>query len=517
MDSLSAYETSESARLSPALAYALSLAACVGTTLLATPLLGVVDLANIVMLFLLAVVLVAVTLGREQAVAASFFSVALFDFFFVPPRFSLAVTDAQYLITFAVMFAVALIIGQLTARLRFEARETARRERQTKALYAVARELSGVLEIEQVQAIVDRFARDFLGAAVSLLLPDQAGQLQPVGGAEAKNFSAAHVAAVYRSGEPTMFVADAHGYAPAMILPLSTPMGVRGVMVIATQEVAQVLPENRQPLLEAMASLAALVVERLHYVEVAQQALLGIESERLRSSLLSAVSHDLRTPLTILVGLADSLVLSRPPLAAMQAETAGLIRDQALHMSSLAHNLLDMARLQSGSIRLRKEWQPLEEIVGSSLAILEQRLAGCRVTTRLPDDLPLLAFDAVLMERVLFNLLDNAIKYAPGGEIAIEARLAAGQVEISVCDNGPGLAPGMENAAFELFERGRQEGATSGAGLGLAICRAIVEAHGGRIQAGNQPSGGACFTFTLPLGTPPALDNPPVGLAENAS
>jgi two-component system sensor histidine kinase KdpD len=370
----------------------------------------------------------------------------------------------------------------------------------------MARELSGALSVAQVQEIAGKFARDFLGASVSLLLPDKAGQLVAVGGRGAMHFSAAHLQAVYTSGEPMMFVADRSGFSPAMIFPLTAPLGVRGVMVIAAQEVERVLPKNRRPLLEAVASLAAIVVERLHYVDVAQHAQLGVESERLRSSLLSAVSHDLRTPLTVLVGLADSLTLSRPALAGAQQETAAAIRDQSMRMSSLVHNLLDMARLQSGSVRLRKEWQPLEEIVGSSLASLESHLVGQRVITRLPADLPLLAFDAVLMERVLFNLLENAIKFAPGGEIVIAAQVADGEVEISVCDEGPGLVPGSENAMFELFERGRQEGATSGVGLGLAICRAIVEAHGGRIMAANKPEGGACFSFFLPLGVPPALD-----------
>jgi len=517
MNFLSAPETSTPDRPSPAAAYGLSLAACVGTALLATPLLGVVDLANIVMLFLLVVVLVAVTLGRAPALAASFFSVALFDFLFVPPRFSLTVTDGQYLITFTVMFVVALIIGQLTARLRFDVEEAARRERQTQALYGMARELSGALSVAQVQDIVGQFATDFLGASASLLLPDEAGQLVAVGGSDGTHFSAAHLQAVYTSGEPMMFVADRHGFAPAMIFPLTAPQGVRGVMVIAAQEVERVLPHNRRPLLEAVASLAAIVVERLHYAQAAQHAQLGVESERLRSSLLSAVSHDLRTPLTVLVGLADALTRSRPPLAGGQQETAAAIRDESMRMSSLVHNLLDMARLQSGSVHLRREWQPLEEIVGSSLAGLETRLAGQHVVTHLPADLPLLEFDAVLMERVLFNLLENAIKYAPGGEIVIAAKLVAGEVEVSVSDDGLGLAPGSEHAVFELFERGRQEGATTGAGLGLAICRAIVEAHGGRIAAANKAGGGACFSFFLPLGVPPAIDEAALASGSGAS
>ncbi len=508
----------------PPSAYAGAVAACVATALMATPLIGVVDLANIVMLFLLVVVLVALSLGRGPAVLAAFLSVALFDFLFVPPRFSLAVVDAQYLITFAVMLAVALLIGQLTARLRLEAEETARRETQTRALYDMARELSGAVDAAQVQAVAGRFVRNALDASLTLLLPDAAGHLHPVeagsggsdggkaaGGAARKgvHIPAVHADAVFASGQAMMFVADQDGFAPAMLFPLTAPQRVCGVMVVSAASAERVLPAARRPLLEAVASLAAIVVERLLSVAAVQHAQFGIESERLRSSLLSAVSHDLRTPLTVLVGLADSLAVGKPPLPPAQAETAAAIREQALRMSSLVHNLLDMARLQAGKVCLRREWQPFEEVVGSALSGLEASLHGRRVRIDLPADLPLLEFDAVLIERVLHNLLENAAKYAPDGEISIGVRVLPEVVEIAVCDAGPGLPSGGEEGLFSLFERGRHEGGTDGAGLGLAICRAIVEAHGGAIRAEPHAGGGACFRFTLPRGTPPAFDAPP--------
>lgn len=511
----------------PLAAYAGAVAACVATALMATPLIGVVDLANIVMLFLLVVVLVALSLGRGPAVLAAFLSVALFDFLFVPPRFSLAVVDAQYLITFAVMLAVALLIGQLTARLRLEAEETARRETQTRALYDMARELSGAVDAAQVQAVAGRFVRNALDASLTLLLPDAAGHLRPVdAGSDGRDGSdggkaageaarkgvhipAVHADAVFASGQAMMFVADQDGFAPAMLFPLTAPQRVCGVMVVSAASAERVLPAARRPLLEAVASLAAIVVERLLSAAAVQHAQFGIESERLRSSLLSAVSHDLRTPLTVLVGLADSLAVGKPPLPPAQAETAAAIREQALRMSSLVHNLLDMARLQAGKVCLRREWQPFEEVVGSALSGLEASLHGRRVRIDLPADLPLLEFDAVLIERVLHNLLENAAKYAPDGEISIGARVLPEVVEIAVCDVGPGLPPGGAEGLFSLFERGRHEGGTDGAGLGLAICRAIVEAHGGAIRAEPHAGGGACFRFTLPRGTPPAFDAPP--------
>jgi two-component system sensor histidine kinase KdpD len=278
------------------------------------------------------------------------------------------------------------------------------------------------------------------------------------------------------------------------------------VLVIESADRASVVPPARHALLETVASLLAIVIERLHFVDVARDALVDVESERLRNSLLSAISHDLRTPLTVLVGLADSLTRSRPALPAAQAEAAAAIRDQSLRMSSLVHNLLDMARLQAGKVRLRKEWQPLEEVIGSSLQGLDARLAKRVVTTRLAPDLPLLEFDAVLIERVLTNLLENAIKYAPGSAVVIEANRRNGDVAVTVADDGPGIPAGSEETIFKMFERGRHESHLAGVGLGLAISRAIVEAHGGRLWAGNRPQGGALFTFTLRAGTPPSID-----------
>jgi two-component system sensor histidine kinase KdpD len=218
------------------------------------------------------------------------------------------------------------------------------------------------------------------------------------------------------------------------------------------------------------------------------------------------LSHDLRTPLTVLVGVADSLTLSQPPLGGKQAELAATLRDEAVRMSALVDNLLDMARLQAGEVKLNRQWQPLEEVVGSSLKARRQPLSGHRVRVVLPADLPLLEFDAVLIERVLCNLLENAAKYTPpGSEVRLEAGVEGGEAHISVIDSGPGLAPGSEEAIFEKFTRGERESTTPGVGLGLAICRAIVKAHKGRIWAENLPPGGARFVFTLPLGTPPTF------------
>ena len=489
-------------------AYGWALIACVFTTIIATPLREHLDLTNIVMLFLLTVLLVAVKFGRGPAVLAAFLSVALFDFFFVPPQLSFTVNDAQYLVTFAVMLAVALITGQLTAGLRRQADIAFLTEQQTRALYEMARDLAGALTIEQVSDIVRRFLFDGFALDAVLLLPDNEGDLKPIAKLDSRpQIEQRYALIAYDQGEPVEdYALSGYGYG-AGYFPLKAPMRVRGVIVFVPNSQNPDAVREQKPLLATISSVVAIAVERLHYVEVAQTTQVQVVSERLRSSILSALSHDLRTPLTALVGLADSLTLTRPPLPAESLETAEAIREQALRLSGLVGNLLDMARLHAGRVTLRKEWQLIEEVIGASIQLLGRSLANHQVRVALPKDMPLVEFDAVLIERVFCNLLENAAKYAPSGSlIEIAGRLSEGKVEVSVCDQGPGFPPGKQDALFEMFVRGAPESATPGVGLGLAICRAIIEAHGGMIAATNRPEGGACVTFTLPSGTPPTIE-----------
>lgn len=494
--------------------YAWTAAACVATALLATPMMRYFDLANIVMLFLLVVVLAAVKYGRGPAVLAAFLSVALFDFFFVSPRFSFTVSDIQYLLTFAVMLVVALITGHLTANLRYQARVASRRELRSRALYELARDLSGVLQQEQITEASNKVIKATFGTHAAILLPDEHDKLQTPSdksGSEADSLIDAGVAQwSFDHAAPAGFGTDTLPGSTMLYIPLLAPMRTRGVLAVKPPNRRwSLIPEQRRQL-EAFAALIATALERVHYIEVAQAAMIKIESERLRNSVLSALSHDLRTPLTVLVGVADSLALTQPALSAKQSELAETIREEALRMSALVNNLLDMARLQAGSVKLNQQWQPLEEVVGSALKARERQLAGHHIQISLPPDLPLLEFDAVLMERVFCNLFENAAKYTPPGSlIRIEADIENDEAVISVSDNGPGLPPGGEEAIFEKFTRGDPESATPGVGLGLAICRAVVKSHKGRIWAENVPGGGARFVFTLPLGTPPTLADHP--------
>jgi two-component system sensor histidine kinase KdpD len=494
--------------------YIWACASSIATALIATPMLAYLDLANIAMLFLLVVVLVAVGFGRGPSVAATCVSVACFDFFFVPPRFTFAVSDFQYLITFVVMLAVGLITGHLTADLRFQARVASHREARSRALYEFARELSGALLTEQIFETTQSFIQRAFRARATMLVPDDGGRLllPRQTGSDAATF--AHFGALdmgiaqwaFDHAESAGLGTDTLPAGRIFYLPMVAPMRTRGVLAIEPEYRRWILiPEQRQQL-DTFAALAAIALERVHYIEVAQNALVNMESERLRNSLLAALSHDLRTPLTSLVGLSESLAGSRPALAPSQLDVAAALHDEALRMSALVSNLLDMARIQSGEVKFNLEWHALEEVVGSALRASGSQLKDHNVSTQLSPDLPLVRFDAVLIERVLCNLLENAAKYTPAGShITVAAELHGLWINVMVYDDGPGLPHGREEAIFEKFTRGERESAKPGVGLGLAICRAIVEAHGGKISAAPSPAGGAAFVFTLPLGTPPAM------------
>ncbi|MBK6864996.1 MAG: GAF domain-containing protein, partial [Ideonella sp.] len=429
-----------------------------------------------------------------------------------------AVSDVQYLVTFAVMLLVALVIGQLTAGLKIQAEAATQREHRMRGLYEMSRDLSAALMPEQVAEIGARFLSAEFGAKATLLAADERDRLVPLPGGNAAVDEAVAQWAFDR-GEPAGFGTDTLAGSACLVLPLKAPMRLRGVLAVEPAARQTLGPDQRR-LLETCASLLAISLERIHYIEVAQKSTVQIESERLRNSLLSAISHDLRTPLAAMVGLADTLAMTQPRLSPVQQEMAGSIRDSALRMNAMVGNLLDMARLEAGAVPLRREWQPLEEVVGSALAACAPSLQGRPVHVGLADDLPLLSLDAVLFERVLANLLENAAKFTTSGTgIEIEAFASSDTVTIRIDDHGPGLPAGREDTLFDKFERGSKESATPGVGLGLAISRAIVQAHQGTIRAENRESegrtAGARFTIELPRGEPPTDDGSASELVSN--
>ncbi len=463
-------------------------------------------------MFILTVVLVAVRFGRGPAALAAVLSVGAFDFFFVPPRFSFAVSDVQYLLTFVIMLAVGLITGQLTAGLRFQARVARHREERAGSLYEIARDLSGAVQIEQVVKISDESIERTFRASAALLLPDASGRLVvKTPNTDAKRPGAGLTVEIgiaqwaFDKGQPAGFGTDTLPGSEVLYIPLRAPTKARGVLAVKAHNRRLLrIPEQRQ-LLDTFAALIAIALERVHYVGVAQDALVKMESERLRNSLLAALSHDLRTPLTVLVGLAESLALTNPELSPAQLETAEAIQDEARRMSTLGEQSAGYGahrkRRSQSSIcngsRSKRSWARRSTPRAACCSGIRSRCAF-RAICPWCDSTPL------LIERVLVNLLENASKYTPpGSTVTLSAEVIGDRLSVSVSDNGPGLPAGQEEAVFQKFTRGERESATPGVGLGLSICRAIIESHQGKIVAAQRPGGGATFTFTLPLGNPP--------------
>jgi len=474
----------------------IALLLCVTMAILAMPMRNWLEPANTAMLFLLLVFLVALKLGRTPAVATAFASVVLFDVLFVPPTLSLTVADAQYLVVFAVMLAVGLITSHLTAQLAERKEAAQASEREMRQLYELARDLGAVLTVDQAVDRLATFLSERRLAAAVLIDAGLGGaeRFATYGRLELSPRDQERAMAAYQQG--AVLASEAHWF-----IPFRGATRVRGVLVAAYVETAR-------PLLEAVASLAGIAVERLHYAEVAQRSQLEVAAEKLRTTILASLSHDLRTPLTSLVGLADSLHADLAVQKVGAGETAGIIRDQAQAMHRMVTNLLDMARLQSGRVQLDRQWEPIDEVVGSSLRLLADLLAGRPLAIDLPADLPFVQFDAVLIERVLCNLLENAVKHStPAAPIRLSARVDGTSLQVMVCNEG-GNFPVRDTAAlFDPFVRG--EGTLApGTGIGLAVCRAIVLAHGGQIAAENRPEG-ACVNFSLPLGTPPEMEGEP--------
>jgi two-component system sensor histidine kinase KdpD len=408
------------------------------------------------------------------------------------------------------MLAVGLITGQLTASLRYQARVAASRESRSRLLYEFSRELSGALQVEQVVTGTTTMLEPTFRAQVALLLPGPGDRLVSATPASFPDLDMAIAQWCFDKNSQAGYATDTLPTNPFRYLPLKAPMRVRGVLAIRPDRASMLLVPEQMHQLETYAVLIAIALERIHYVEVAQGAIVNIESENLRNSLLAAISHDLRTPLTAMVGLADSMATEQAANPKRGAEIAAILAEDARRMATLVENLLDMARLQSGGVRLKREWVPIEETIGGAIQSLRTRLDERAVRVVLPPDLPLVEIDAVLIERVIANLLDNAIKYAPGDSaIEISARVDSTDtpmLNIAVMDRGPGLPKGQESEIFEKFARGANESATPGVGLGLAICRAIINAHGGQISATNRADGGASVTFSLPIGNPPQVD-----------
>lgn len=473
---------------------------------------------GVVLLYLLAVAVLSAVLSRGPALLAAGAAVAAADFVFVPEYWSFRIAYPDYALTLVVMLAVSLIISGLTARSRFQARVARLRERQAAAMYELGQKLSLAPDRETLLATAVAHLEEVFEARASVLLPGEDGELRLAAGPPLpEDVREAMVARwVYRHRHPAGAGTATLPAVKALYVPLGPPQQPVGVLRVELPPRSMSASEML-PLLQGLARQMGLALEREELSRQARAAQVEVEAERLRNLLLSSVSHDLKTPLTVIAGSASTL-LENPRLdEATRTELAHTIYEEARRLDRLVHNLLEMSRLQSGRVELNRDWHDLEEVLGSALHQLEARLQGRALTLELDPDLPLVHLDALLIERVFINLLDNALKYSPEDRpITLRACRSNGEVVVEVADQGPGLPPGAEAKVFDKFYQAAP-GSHRGVGLGLSICRSIVEIHGGRMEAANRPEGGAVFRFSLPLGENAPADSqempPPQGIA----
>lgn len=489
-----------------------------GLTALDWPVRALLTPGNILLFYLLGVFFVAIRFGLWPSIIGSLTSVAAFAFFFAPPIFSFAIADPENLVGVSVMLVVGIVTSKLAETLRSQTQVAEHRERRASALYRLSKALAEARLGTGVIAIGVQHIQAEFGGRNTLLLPGPDGKLcYPNAPALAMSWRGADLGLaqwvfghVRLAGRGT----DNNADSPAVYVPLQGGGGMLGVLVLELADVRLLhVPEQRQ-FLDTFVGQIAHSLERAQLAEHAKLATLKMQEETLRNSLLSSISHDLRTPLATIIGAASTLETDGQLAEASRRNLAAAISEEALRMSELMVKILDMARLEAGEVVLNRQWYAPEEIVGSALRRLDKKLHARQVNVNMVDGLALVQVDAVLLQQVLVNLLDNAAKYSPAGrpiDIAVETQ--AQGLTISVADNGPGIAPALQDKVFEKFFRLHPERAQGGVGLGLSICRAIVGAHGGDIHVSNRRGGGAMFQIHLPLlSAPPTITPEEKGL-----
>ena len=459
--------------------------------------------ANLIVIFLLSVVLAAVYLGRGPSIMVSILSVAAFDYFFVPPRLTLAVADTEYLLTFIGLLAVSLVISQLTAMVRGQAEAVQRREIETVELYELGRDLTVAADLDAVtQAAIFHVGQTF-SREVAVFLPVKEAlkvhALSP--GLVISDNDQAVATWVFEHGQEAGRGTETLPEASMRYQPLKTTQGVVGVLGVKPIDPARHLTRDQHRTLDAFVNQIGLAVERASLVEQARQAEVLEITDKLQNALLNSISHDLRTPLVSITGalssLADEQIVLDASARRSLIETAS---EEADRLNRLVGNLLDMTRLESGAMRFKKEALDVQDVVGSALEELGSRLGNRAINIDIPAELPLIQLDFVLVERVLVNVIDNALKYSPADKpIEIKVHAAGAFLEIEVADRGTGIPPEDLTRIFDKFYRVQRPDNVSGTGLGLSISKGIVQAQGGFIAAENRPGGGTIITISLPL------------------
>ena len=478
-------------------------------TLLGEPIRALLHPTNLVMLYMAAVVIAAFFLGRGPAMLASFLSIFAFDYFYVDPRLSFTVADTEYLVTFTGLLVVGLVVSGLAARVREQLMALSEREAQVEALNALSRDLTAALNLDEMLQAVVRHVSQELSREVIVLIPRDGGLERRAATPNFKLDEPELETALwaFRNAETAGMGTDHDPAAAARFVPLKTMRGTMGILGVRPRQPGKHLTPAQRQQLEGLANLAALAVERARLGEEANRAQVLGETEKLQTALLNSISHDLRTPLVSIQGVLDSLleveeggenavVLDR----AARLDMLENAREETARLNRLVENLLDMTRLESGTLKLRLEPGDLQDVIGSALAHLDDPFKNRPVNVSLTEKLPLIPMDFVLMEQVLVNLLDNAAKYSPpAAPIEVRVNCQDGEALIRIADRGLGVPPAELERVFDKFHRVSRPGQVKGLGLGLSICKGIVEAHGGRIWAENRPGGGLLITVALPV------------------
>jgi len=456
--------------------------------------------ANLVMVYLLGILATAILSGRGPVLFFALLSVALFNFFLVPPYYTFEVHDSQYFITFAALLITGIIIGTQTTRLKQQAHFAKRRELTTSALYAMTRDFSASRGYEALSQIAARHIGKLFDATVSVWLPQQEQLACLVSPLESHKDLREEAAAqwAFDHEQITGFGTSTMPASKGIYFPLRASGQVLGVIGVIPQQAEHNLGEQAD-LIETFVNQTASALERAHTAEMAEKAMVDSENEKLRNIILSSVSHDLRTPLASVRGAAGTLLENPDMPATERKELLMSIHNEAERLSGLVSNLLRVTGLESGSIKLNHDYYSLEEIIGAVLDHYHYKWKHHTITPHIDADVPLVYVDGLLIEQLFDNILENAARMSPKGSVIdIKATRLEGWVQVKIFDYGPGIPPGQEEKIFEKFYSAHTEG-KRGAGMGLAICKSIVTAHGGKILAENALGGGAVFTFTLPV------------------
>jgi two-component system, OmpR family, sensor histidine kinase KdpD len=465
-----------------------------------------IDPVNISMLYLLTVVISAAYFGLGPSILASLAGVLAFDFFFVPPYHSFAVSSMQYLFTFVVLLGIGIVISYLTARIRKQGELSLDRESETATLYGLSKELSTVVGLEKTLKSLIEIAKNQFEQHATIYLPDSLNSsvLGPYtsGAADTIDDNEKAVAAwTFQHQKPAGRNTDTLPYAKALYLPLTTTHGGIGAIAFKPVESNGQLTVKQERMLQAFSDLAAMAIERAQLAEAANAAQILEATQKLQNALLSSITHDLRTPLVSIIGVLGSLQEGSVTLD----ETArdNLIQvasEEAARLNRLIANLLEVSRIEAGALKLSARPSDLQDIIGAAIEQINSRYKERVITSQIPDGLPLMLIDAGLMIQVLVNLLDNAIKYSePGTEVRVSAQPVNNFVEIEVADRGMGIPEQDLQRVFDKFYRVQRPGNITGTGLGLSICKGVVEAHGGTIIAENRSGGGTIIRIRLPL------------------